>query len=397
VKRFDVTVIGGGLVGCAASYFLARSGARVLLAERGDINREASGRNAGSLHFQLEYRLIRYGDEQAAQFAQVIPLSLTAMEEWKRLEDELEADLEVEIAGGFILAETPADVAMLEKRQALQERWGLPSRLLSRDEVHRLAPYLADSVIAAGYCADEGHANARLVAPAFARKAAAAGAVLQTGARVTDLVRCGAEWQVEIEHAGAREEVRSSAVLNAANAWCNEIATMAHLHLPIYAVPLLMNVLERTEPLIPHLVQHTSERLTVKQVSAGNVLIGGGWPGRFERENAAIDLCRSARPVLQNVLANLRVAGRLIPALRDRHLIRTWTGITGVTADQMPLLGEVPEAPGFFVAAGGAAFTHGPTYARLISELILDGRTSQSLELYSPSRFSHVNNFMASV
>jgi glycine/D-amino acid oxidase-like deaminating enzyme len=186
-------------------------------------------------------------------------------------------------------------------------------------------------------------------------------------------------------------------VLNAANAWCNEIATMAHLHLPIYAVPLLMNVLERTEPLIPHLVQHTSERLTVKQVSAGNVLIGGGWPGRFERENAAIDLCRRARPVLQNVVANLRVAGRLIPALRDRHLIRTWTGITGVTADQMPLLGEVPEAPGFFVAAGGAAFTHGPTYARLISELILDGRTSQSLELYSPSRFSHVNNFMASV
>lgn len=397
VKSYDVTVIGGGLVGCAASYFLARAGARVLLVERGDINREASGRNAGSLHFQLEYRLLRYGDEQAAQFAQVIPLSLVAMEEWKRLESELEADLEVEMAGGFILAETPADVAVLEKRQALQARWGLPSRLLSRDEVRRRAPYLADSVIAAGFCADEGHANPRLVAPAFARRAAEAGATLHTGARVTALARCGGEWQMAIAGADSTQEASSKVVLNAANAWCGEIAAMAHLHLPIYAVPLLMNVLERTGPLIPHLVQHTSERLTVKQVSAGNVLIGGGWPGRFERENATFDLRRNARPVLQNVLSNLDVAGRLIPALRDRHLIRTWTGITGVTADQMPLLGEVPEAPGFFVAAGGAAFTHGPTYARLVSELILEGRASQDIALYSPSRFSHVNNFMASV
>ena len=57
----------------------------------------------------------------------------------------------------------------------------------------------------------------------------------------------------------------------------------------------------------------------------------------------------------------------------------------------------MPEAPGFYVAAGGAAFTHGPTYARLISELILDGRPSVAIDLYSPARFSHVNNFMASV
>jgi len=63
----------------------------------------------------------------------------------------------------------------------------------------------------------------------------------------------------------------------------------------------------------------------------------------------------------------------------------------------MPLLGAVPEAPGFYVAAGGAAFTHGPTYARLISELIVAGRSSSPIDLYSPARFSHINNFMASV
>jgi glycine/D-amino acid oxidase-like deaminating enzyme len=307
------------------------------------------------------------------------------------------------MSGGFILAETPADVAILEKRQALQERWSLPTKLVSATEVRRMAPYLADTVVAAGYCPHEGHANPRLVAPAFARMAKSSGAELRGGTRVSALLRDGSEWRVQfqtIAEGGRMEDVACRAVLNAAGAWAAEIAAMAHLHLPIFAVPLLMNVLERSEPLIPHLVQHTSERLTVKQVSAGNVLIGGGWPGRFPQRDTGMDtrmdMHRRPQPVLQHVVSNLAIASRLVPALRNRHLIRTWTGTTGVTSDQMPLLGEVPEAPGFYVAAGGAAFTHGPTYARLISELIVDGCTSQSIALYSPSRFSHVNNFMAS-
>lgn len=398
MMRVNVVVLGGGLVGCAAAYYLARRGASVLLLEQGDLNREASGRNAGSLHFQLEYRLIRYGDQLASQFAQIIPLSLVALEDWRGLEGELQAHLEVEMGGGLIVAESPDDVALLEKRQALQEQWGLASRLLSAAEVRQQAPYLADSVIAAGYFPHEGHANPRLVAPAFARCAEALGARIEVQARVTGLMRDGADWVVgTIDREGRAQEVIAGAVLNAAGAWAGEIGALAHLHLPIYAVPLSMNVIERTTPLIPHLVQHASKRLTLKQVSAGNVLVGGGWPSRFWREDAAMNTQRRAQPVVENVLENLTLAARLVPAIGSLHLLRSWTGITGVTTDQMPLLGEVPEAPGFYVAAGGAAFTHGPTYARLISELILDRRPSTAIDLYSPARFSHINNFMASV
>src|SRR5690349_11144384 len=128
--HYDVVVLGGGLVGCAAAYYLARAGASVLLIEQADLNREASGRNAGSLHFQLEYRLIRYGEQQAQQFAQIIPLSLVAIRDWRGLEAELGAPLEMEMGGGLIVAESAADVAMLEQRQALQDKWGLGSRLL---------------------------------------------------------------------------------------------------------------------------------------------------------------------------------------------------------------------------------------------------------------------------
>jgi glycine/D-amino acid oxidase-like deaminating enzyme len=396
MKRVDVVVLGGGLVGCAAAYYLARAGASVLLLDRADINREASGRNAGSLHFQLEYRLVRYGDAQAAQFAQIIPLSLLAIEDWRRLEGELRADLEVGMHGGLIVAESPADVERLEKRQALHVRCGLATQLLARREVHALAPYLSDTVIAASYFADEGHANPRLVTPAFAHSAAALGAVIESHTRATSLERDGREWRITaVSRDGSTQEIGARAVLNAAGAWAADIAALAHLHLPIYPIPLTMNVIERCAPLIPHLVQHASERLTVKQVAAGNVLVGGGWPSRFARAAQTMDTRGTPEPVISNILENLMIATRLVPAISRLHLLRSWTGTTGVTADQMPLLGEVPEAPGFYVAAGGAAFTHGPTYARLISELILEGRTSAAIELYSPARFSHVNAFMA--
>lgn len=398
MTRYDVVVLGGGLVGCAAAYYLARGGARVLLVEQGDINREASGRNAGSLHFQLEYRLVRYGEQQAAQFAQIIPLSLVAIRDWAGLEAELGADLEVGMHGGLIVAESPADVAMLEQRQALQDKMGLGSKLLSATEVRSIAPYLADSVLAAGYFEHEGHANPRLVAPAFARSAAARGAEIRGQTRVTAVERDGSQWQVTlVDRDGNATEIGCRAVLNAAGNWAAEIAAMAHLHLPIFAVPLTMNVIERAPPLIPHLVQHASQRLTLKQVAAGNFLVGGGWPSRLARSGSAMNTQQRAEPVMENTVQNLALATRLVPALGRLHLLRSWTGITGITADQMPLLGEVPEAPGFYVAAGGAAFTHGPTYARLISELIIEGRPSVAIDLYSPARFSHINNFMASV
>src|SRR5262249_48676878 len=162
--------------------------------------------------------------------------------------------------------ESPSDVALLEQRQALQDKWNLGSKLLSAAEVRRMAPYLTESVIAAGYFEHEGHANPRLVAPAFARRAAARGPAIPRYTPVSALERDGPQWQVGmVDREGRSAEVGARAVLNAAGTWAGEIAAMAHLHLPIYAVPLTMNVTERAAPLIPHLVQHASKRLTLKQ------------------------------------------------------------------------------------------------------------------------------------
>jgi len=62
--------------------------------------------------------------------------------------------------------------------------------------------------------------------------------------------------------------------------------------------------------------------------------------------------------------------------------------------DQLPLLGEFPERKGLYIAGGGSAFTFGPIYGQILSELITTGRTGYSIEAFSPKKFSHLNMFM---
>ncbi len=400
-SRHDVVIVGGGIVGCGAAFHLTRAGAKVLLVEQGDPNRRASGQNAGSMHFQLEHRLLEHGGERSAEFAQIIPLSLAAMEDWRGLEALLAADLEVVMHGGLMVAESDDDVALLEFKHAIESKWALPTSLLTGDEARRQATYLGPRVRAAGWCEHEGHANPRLVGPAYLRAALEQGLELATHTEVRGLERRGDEWHLRLatlDDAGHRvQEVTTRNVLNAAGAWMAEVARLAHLHLPVFAVPLQMNVTARSAPLIGHLVQHVSRRLSIKQVHDGNVLIGGGWPARFARDrDGGVDFAARPLPVAAHVRGNLGVAADVIPAVRELSWLRTWTGTVAVTSDQLPLLGEVPEAPGFFVAGGGSTFTLGPTCARLISRLILEGRSPLPIDLYSPARFSHINGFMAS-
>ncbi len=395
MAQYDVAIIGGGLVGCASAYYLSKAGAKVIIIERGQISGQASGQNAGSLHFQLEHRLIEHSDALTQQFALTIPLNLRAIEAWRGLETELQSDLEVVLHGGLMLAESQNDIVKLEKKFALEQQWQLPTTLLDRSQTLAEAPYLTQNLLAAAYCAYEGHANPRLVTPAYARRARILGADIVTNAAVVEIMSHSQGWQIDIvQHPNPRHKITTRKILNAAGAWTADIASLLNLYLPIYAVPLTMSVTESTVPRIHHLLQHASRRLSLKQVRDGNVLIGGGWPSRFRKLNGAIDTNRQPEQVLDNMLKNMAVAIDIVPSLQSLSVIRSWTGIVGVTADQLPLLGHMSRAPGCYVAAGGSAFTLGPVYAQIITDLILERAVDLDISLYSPDRFDHINNFM---
>jgi glycine/D-amino acid oxidase-like deaminating enzyme len=387
---YDVAILGAGLVGCAAAFELGRRGRRVGVFDQGEINRGASGRNAGSLHFQIEPRML-FGGCDPRRLAELIPVNLQAIEDWRRLPELLRADLELAMHGGLMVAETPSERDLLASKWEVETRGGLPVRLLEGAELRALAPYLADHVRCASYCDLEGHANPRLVTPAYAAAARSLGADIISGARVRSLEPRSTGWRLHFERGrGGAGSVASSVdtevVLVAAGAWSPEILAPYGVDVPLQPVALGMNVTERCKPVVHHLVQHVGRRLSVKQVEAGNVLIGGGWAAALS-ESSRLGPDPKAYPRESSMVGNAAIAIHVVPALAGLQLIRTWSGIASVSPDHLPVLGPVAAMAGVFIAAGESSFTLGPTYARLVSELICLGQASMPLHLYRPDRF----------
>ncbi len=392
--HFDVAVIGAGLVGCAAAWELARRGRRVVILDQGEINRGASGRNAGSLHFQLEPRMSDSLLHEPERLAELIPVNLQAIEDWKRLSSELGCDLGVRMHGGLLVAETEAQRDLLLRKAEMEARGGLMVRVLEGADVHRAAPYLSRHIRFASFCADEGHANPLLVTEAYANAARYQGVVIHLRHRVTSLEARSGGWKVCVGTRNVRWDSREAddtpaieaeAVLLAAGAWSREILQPLGVIIPLDPVALTMNVTEAVAPFMGHLIQHIARLLSVKQVAVGNVLIGGGWPAHLETRTLGPD----PEPSLYetSLFGNAAAAVHTVPSLGSLSVLRSWSGIACVAPDHLPVLGPVPSLPGVFVAAGGSSFTLGPTYARLVSELICLGRTSLPIESYRPNRF----------
>jgi sarcosine oxidase subunit beta len=385
-EHFDVAVVGAGLIGCAAAHYLARAGRRVLVLDQSEINRGASGRNAGSLHFQIEPRMVDVLQSSPTKLAELIPVNLQAIEDWKQLSSEFAGDLEIVMHGGLLVAETDAELQLLLRKNALELEAGLDVQIVEGAQLRGLAPYLSKQIRFASFCPQEGHANPRLVAPALAASARAQGTEFRLNARVRNLDRSRLGWRVAGTASGNEFTVDADAVLIAAGAWSKEILKPLGFDVPLTAVGLQMMVTQRASPLIHHLVQHMGRRLSIKQVEAGNVLIGGGWPARLHAQ----ELGEIADAELQEraIIGSAAVAAHAVPAIQRLSVIRSWSGIACIAPDHLPVLGAVESLPGIFIAAGGSSFTLGPTYARLISELISSASASMPLGLYHPERFA---------
>lgn len=387
-RNFDTIVIGGGLLGCATAWMIAREGGRVLLVERDQINQHASGSNAGSLHFQLEYRMIERGHGAALKAAEAMPLHLKAAELWSALPALCGEAIEVRQTGGLMIAENAGQVALLEKKTELERRWGLENRMIDRVEIDQIAPYLSKSVIAAAYCPIEGKADARTAGPALARAALKAGAEIRTRTEVTGLSRAAGHWHVELSAGSATEQVSAETVVIAAGVWTTRIGQMMDAHLPTIPLALMMTVTQRVPKLLPHLVQHAGGRLSLKQALDGNILIGGGWPARLMHDaQGAPDFDTKPALLRSSLAGNAEMALRVLPALGRVPAIRSWVGTTTVTPDQLPLVGAVPGKPGAFVATGGSAFTLGPSFAQVLAALVAGRQPDADLTAFDPDRY----------
>jgi glycine/D-amino acid oxidase-like deaminating enzyme len=361
----DVAIVGGGLAGLALAYYLARAGVEVVLLERHDLNREASGTNAGSFHFQIALHQLTSWEAASDRDRLLgeVRLLVEGMRLWTSLERELDGSLDLHTTGGLMVAETPVELQLLRDKQQIEADAGLETHVLTGEELRAFAPYLAPDLAGAVWCPSEGHANPLLAAPLFALRAIEAGAQVRTHARVRDVHAH--------EHAGFtlvtdRGTLRAHRVVNAAGAWANEVAALSGLRFPLRAEGLHVNVSEPRARLLEPMVQHIGRRLTLKQASNGTFIIGGGWPARPERAP------RRHSTIWSSAAGNTAVAIRVMPQLADVQIVRTWSGVMAFTDDLAPIVGATARLPGYHMLVATTGFTLGPLMARMLAEHMSD-------------------------
>jgi glycine/D-amino acid oxidase-like deaminating enzyme len=377
VASADLVIVGGGVTGISAALHAAREGASVLCLDRGRINGEASGGNAGSLHLQLlswDFGGKAVGDGSLQ--LRTLPLQQDSIALWRELERETGADFGISVTGGLMVAERPDHLAFLEAKVAAEARVGIRTEVIDGDAVRRIAPAISDRIVAAAWCPGEGRINPLAATPPLARAARDAGAVIEEDAPVTGLARDGAGYVVET----SRGRVSTPRILIASGGWSAHVAAMLGVRLPIEGAPLQMVVTAPGPPLVPCLLAHADRHLTMKQSAAGSVLIGGAWP-------AETDPSGRARVLPESLEGNLWVAARTVPQVAGLHVIRSWAAMN-VDIDGAPLIGPVPGLPGVTVAATANGYTLGPLMGREAAASALSGRLRQDLAAFSMRRFA---------
>lgn len=371
----DVLVLGGGLVGCSAAYFLRRRGRSVTLLERELVGRQASGTNFGNVR------------RQGRVLAQ-LPLAHRARAVWGRIEAEIGEPLEFAPLGHLRVCYTEAQAAKIAQYADEVRPLGLALEMLGAEALRRRYGFFGPGIVAGSLSPEDGHANPRLAGPAFARAAVRAGARIVEHAEVARVEYDGRSGRGFTAHTTDGRAYRGEQLLLACGAWSAPIAASLGEAVPLQARGPQMGV---TEPL-PYGIGPSigisspieTEGLYFRQVKRGNVVFGGGLKGPVD----AKAIRAWVRP--DNVLRQLRELRRFVPAFARVQLIRTWSGLEGYTGDGQPVMGASATTPGLHHAFGfnGEGFAIGPGVGDVMAELIATGRTETPIEAFSIARFA---------
>ncbi len=215
-READVVIVGAGIVGCACGYYLARRGLRVAVVERAAVAGEQSRKNWGFVRQQGRDPL-------------ELPLVMEANRIWRGLEEELGADIEWVRGGNLALAADGARMARFEEWLPVARELGLDTRLLRARDLASIVPGLGGVWVGGMHTPGDGHADPEKTTDAFARAAAARGAVLHLGCAVQGVAtRAGAVTGVITE----RGEIQTPWVVCAAGAWSSRLGRTLGIDLP---------------------------------------------------------------------------------------------------------------------------------------------------------------------
>jgi glycine/D-amino acid oxidase-like deaminating enzyme len=412
----DVVVIGGGIVGVSAAYYLARRGLSVALVEKGRVGAEQSSRNWGWCR-------------QQNRDARELPLATASLALWDRLAEDIGLDTGFRRCGLLYLSDDEAQIAVWEKWHHFAIGAGVETHMLSAAEASARGAATGKRWKGGVLSPTDGVANPELAAPILALGVMRAGGTVHQFCAARGLELAGGAVASVVTEAGT---IRTRTVVMAGGAWASSFLNQYGLRFPQASVrssilsvasrPGLPDALHTTGVSVtrrgqgdytlaisggarvdptPQQIRFAREFLPMFVSRRGSLSLGGrqGWAAGHETlrrwkldRPTAMERCRILDPMpdAKQVEETLARARRLLPALADAPVTARWAGYIDSTPDGVPAIGPVPGLTGLVLAAGfsGHGFGIGPGAGHLVADLVSGAAPMVDPTDYRPERLA---------
>jgi glycine/D-amino acid oxidase-like deaminating enzyme len=362
----DVIIIGGGVIGTACAHFLAGKGARVLVLERDHLSCGATGSTAAIISIS--------GSGSTPE--PLLPLNVESYNLVLEQEQRFDPPLEIIRAGAVYAAMNEPEADTIRPFYDEIRRMGIDCILMDGPEARKFEPLLADHVKTAIYNPASFHVNPFRLGQAYLNTALNRGGKVEYGAEVQRIDIDGDKVEKVVTNRG---DYRAEWVVVAGGAHTPQLLSAHGIRIPI--VPARGQViLTEACPRMTDRVLMFVDHLYARQSASGNFYLGS------HTEFVGFE----NRITLEKLTAFSRSFTRAIPMLARVRALRFFAGFRPICEDNLPVIGPLPGCSKLIVASG-----HGRTGVRFsaatgkaVGEMIIDGRTEQNMEAFSPARFT---------
>ena len=366
MENKKITIIGAGSTGLSIAYFLSRMQEEdVRILEKKFVGSGSTGRCGTGIRAQ-------FSDKPTIKFMK------KSKELWKEWEEKMDFDFFQ--TGYLYLLHSQDEINRYKKMHKLQNSIGVPSRIIDTNEIKEKCKYIDVSNVKAGsFNPKDGKAHPFKVALELKKEIEKTNIDLKEFTELKDIKIKNKYKKEIITSAGSYD---TEIIVNAAGGWASKIGEMMQIDIPIkpYRHQAIITEPFKKNSIEPMIISMKDEGAYLTQTERGGIIGGVSTP---ESEKSTY----STKETLEFEKRLSKAFSNIIPSLKHVKILRHWGGYYAMSPDHNPMLGEY-KVDGHYLAAGfsGHGFMMAPIVGKSISELILKGEPSLSLEYYDPNR-----------
>lgn len=362
----DFVVVGGGIIGCWTALHLARAGKRVCVVERAEIAHAGSGRNRGNVRVQLREAVER----------DLINRSLAL---WRAFEEGARSTVEYRVTGNLLVSYDETLTSDFQIEVDRHRAIGLDAHVVQGADLRELVPGISPDIVAGFLTTQDGHVNGQLATWEVARQAKIAGVRFLRGT-VAERIDHHQDKVAAVQTSAGR--IATDSVLVAAAGDSVRLLEPLGIKTPISLALHQILVTEKLPFVTGPYLRCASPRISFCQTASGTLLLGLG-----PASDIAHDAPQRVEPSKIEAISKETI--RLVPALKDAHIVRGWSGLFDLTPDGRAMIGSAERVSGLWIATGfnGHGMAIAPSVTESLAQTILGEAPTVGLGPFAPARF----------